>query len=151
MSGQLEVRPNNRVFQSKIGDDASISMFVSRQLLQKRSVEELILATGAKGVTRLQHQPQALKCLQQRSYNGDISHVINRESIEQDMILGSPWQHHTTLSSVWKWDIEKHPFQLRNFIAATGVEQIRQEILHVCLFVFLKLHVSVRSDVNTTA
>jgi hypothetical protein len=51
----------------------------------------------------------------------------------------------------WKWDIEKHPFQLRNFIAATGVEQIRQEILHVCLFVFLKLHVSVRSDVNTTA
>jgi len=23
----------------------------------------------------------------------------NRESIEQEMILGSPWQHHTTLNS----------------------------------------------------
>ncbi|XP_073220184.1 carbon catabolite repressor protein 4 homolog 5 isoform X2 [Cicer arietinum] len=56
MSGQLEIRPNDRVFRSKIGDDASISMSVSRQLLHKWSAEELILATGAKGVTRLKHQ-----------------------------------------------------------------------------------------------
>lgn len=34
----------------------SISMSVSRQLLHKWSAEELILATGAKGVTRLKHQ-----------------------------------------------------------------------------------------------
>ncbi|GAU22727.1 hypothetical protein TSUD_138520 [Trifolium subterraneum] len=56
MSGQLEIRPNNRVFQSKIRDAASISMSVSRQLLHEWSAEELMLATGAKGVTRLQHQ-----------------------------------------------------------------------------------------------
>ncbi|ESW19579.1 hypothetical protein PHAVU_006G136900 [Phaseolus vulgaris] len=43
------------IFRSQIPDDASISMTLSRQLLYRWSVEELRLATGAKGITYLQH------------------------------------------------------------------------------------------------
>ncbi|KAK7271257.1 hypothetical protein RJT34_27000 [Clitoria ternatea] len=54
MSGQLEIRYNNR-FRSQIGDDTSISMSVSRKLLYSWSVEELRLATGEEEVSHLQH------------------------------------------------------------------------------------------------
>ncbi|KAK7291436.1 hypothetical protein RIF29_06575 [Crotalaria pallida] len=54
ISGQLDIQSNERVFRSQIGE-ASISMSISRQVFYQWSTEELRLATGAAGVTHLQH------------------------------------------------------------------------------------------------
>ncbi|CAJ2636965.1 unnamed protein product [Trifolium pratense] len=96
MSGQLEIRPNNRVFQSKIGDDASISMSVSRQLLPKWSAEELILATGAKGVTRLQHQLKLCS-----AYSGVPGKHRTRDDIGEPLATSYHSKFMGTVDYIW--------------------------------------------------
>ncbi|KAK2397585.1 Carbon catabolite repressor protein 4 5 [Trifolium repens] len=85
MSGQLEIRPNN-----------SISMSVSRQLLHKWSAEELILATGAKGVTRLQHQ------LKLRSaYSGIPGKHRTRDDIGEPLATSYHSKFMGTVDYIW--------------------------------------------------
>ncbi|CAI8594860.1 unnamed protein product [Vicia faba] len=96
MSGQLEIRPNHRYFRSKIGDDASISMSVSRQIVYKWSAEELILATGAKGVTRLQHQ------LKLRSaYSGIPGKLRTRDDIGEPLATSYHSKFMGTVDYIW--------------------------------------------------
>ncbi|RDX99283.1 Carbon catabolite repressor protein 4-like 5, partial [Mucuna pruriens] len=81
MSGQLEIQ-TNRVFRSQIGDHASISMSVSRQLY-RWSVEELRLASGAEGVTHLQHQLKLCS-----AYSGVPLRLQGNQSTRDD--IGEP-------------------------------------------------------------
>ncbi|CAJ1951895.1 unnamed protein product [Sphenostylis stenocarpa] len=94
MSGQLEIQ-TNRVF-SQIGDDASISMSLSRQLLYRWSVEELRLATGAKGITHLQHQ------LKLRSaYSGVPGNHRTRDDIGEPLATSYHSKFMGTVDYIW--------------------------------------------------
>lgn len=90
MSGQLEIRSNHREFRS------NISMSVSRQLLHKWSAEELILATGGKGVTRLRHQ------LKLRSaYSGVPGKHRTRDDIGEPLATSYHSKFMGTVDYIW--------------------------------------------------
>ncbi|KAK7314548.1 hypothetical protein VNO77_33074 [Canavalia gladiata] len=96
MSGQLEIRPNKRVFRSQIGDHASISLSVSRQLLYRWGVEELRLATGAEGVTHLQHH------LKLRSaYSGVPGNHGTRDDVGEPLATSYHSKFMGTVDYIW--------------------------------------------------
>ncbi|KAK8470500.1 hypothetical protein PHAVU_004G157500 [Phaseolus vulgaris] len=98
MSGQLEIQ-SNRIFRSQIPDDASISMTLSRQLLYRWSVEELRLATGAKGITHLQHQ------LKLRSaYSGVPGDHKTRDDIGEPLATSYHSKFMGTVDYIWHSD-----------------------------------------------
>ncbi|KAG5013389.1 hypothetical protein AAZX31_09G167500 [Glycine max] len=94
MSGQLEIQ-TNRVFRSQIGDDASISMSVSRQLY-RWSVEELRLASGAEGVTRLQHQLKLCS-----AYSGVPGNHRTRDDIGEPLATSYHSKFMGTVDYIW--------------------------------------------------
>ncbi|KAL2321203.1 hypothetical protein Fmac_030172 [Flemingia macrophylla] len=95
MSGQLEVQ-TNRVFRSQIGDSTCISMSISRQLLYRWSLEELRLATGAEGVTKLQHQ------LKLRSaYSGVPGNHRTRDDIGEPLATSYHSKFMGTVDYIW--------------------------------------------------
>ncbi|KAG2385208.1 Carbon catabolite repressor protein [Vigna angularis] len=98
MSGQLEIQ-SNRLFRSQIRDDASISMTLSRQLLYRWSVEELRIATGAKGITQLQHQ------LKLRSaYSGVPGDHRTRDDIGEPLATSYHSKFMGTVDYIWHSD-----------------------------------------------
>ncbi|KAL9324515.1 hypothetical protein ACSQ67_009372 [Phaseolus vulgaris] len=98
MSGQLEIQ-SNRIFRSQIPDDASISMTLSRKLLYRWSVEELRLATGAKGITHLQHQ------LKLRSaYSGVPGDHKTRDDIGEPLATSYHSKFMGTVDYIWHSD-----------------------------------------------
>ncbi|KAJ1405700.1 Endonuclease/exonuclease/phosphatase [Sesbania bispinosa] len=96
MSGQLEIQSNDRVFRSQIGDDTSISISVSKQLLYKWSVEELRLATGAEGVTHLQHH---LKL--HSAYSGVPGNHRTRDDIGEPLATSYHSKFMGTVDYIW--------------------------------------------------
>nr|KYP69690.1 Carbon catabolite repressor protein 4 isogeny 5 [Cajanus cajan] len=95
MSGQLEVQ-TNRIFRSQIGDGTSISMSVSRQLLYRWSLEELRLATGAEGVTHLQHQLKLCS-----AYSGVPGNHRTRDNIGEPLATSYHSKFMGTVDYIW--------------------------------------------------
>ncbi|TKY44705.1 Carbon catabolite repressor protein 4-like 5 [Spatholobus suberectus] len=95
MSGQLEVQTNT-VFRSKIDDGTRISMSVSRQLLYRWSVEELRLATGAEGVTHLQHQLKLCS-----AYSGVPGNHRTRDDIGEPLATSYHSKFMGTVDYIW--------------------------------------------------
>lgn len=96
MSGQLEIQSNDRIFRSEIGDDASISVSVSRQLLHKWNVEELRLATGAEGVTHLQHHLKLCS-----AYSGVPGNQRTRDDIGEPLATSYHSKFMGTVDYIW--------------------------------------------------
>ncbi|KAG4992008.1 hypothetical protein JHK87_025465 [Glycine soja] len=83
MSGQLEIQ-TNRVFRSQIGDDA------------RWSVEELRLASGAEGVTRLQHQLKLCS-----AYSGVPGNHRTRDDIGEPLATSYHSKFMGTVDYIW--------------------------------------------------
>ncbi|XP_061370952.1 carbon catabolite repressor protein 4 homolog 5 isoform X2 [Gastrolobium bilobum] len=96
MSGQLEIQSKGRVFRSQIGDDASISTSVSRQLLYRWTVEELRLATGAEGVTHLQHHLKLCS-----AYSGVPGNHRTRDDIGEPLATSYHSKFMGTVDYIW--------------------------------------------------
>ncbi|MED6134877.1 Carbon catabolite repressor protein 4 5, variant 3 [Stylosanthes scabra] len=96
MSGQLEIQSTNRVFRSQIGYEASISMSRSRQSLYGWTMEELNLATGAIGVTNIQHN------LNLRSaYSGVPGNHNTRDDIGEPLATSYHSKFMGTVDYIW--------------------------------------------------
>ncbi|KAE9586046.1 putative poly(A)-specific ribonuclease [Lupinus albus] len=96
ISGQLDIESNNRVFRSQIGDEASFSMSISRRVLYQWSIEELRLATGAAGVTHLQHHLKLCS-----AYSGVPGNNRTRDDIGEPLATSYHSKFMGTVDYIW--------------------------------------------------
>ncbi|OIW08894.1 hypothetical protein TanjilG_05869 [Lupinus angustifolius] len=96
ISGQLDIQSNSRVFRSQIGDEASFSMSISRQVLYQWSIEELRLATGAAGVTHLQHHLKLCS-----AYSGVPGNNRTRDDIGEPLATSYHSKFMGTVDYIW--------------------------------------------------